>query len=145
MISIKKSFVNYYNKNLDEVVWISHDVNTLRKDMNSNFLLQQGLNRRAYRALLLLVWQLVQEKKNSRFKPVKLSFKTDLLSYPTRGGVRLIHSCRHVKVGETSRNLHFLGLRGHWIPLRGLEVLVDWNGWRERVKAILAVSMPWWW
>ena len=34
---------------------------------------------------LALVRQLVEEKENSEFKPVKLSLKIDLVSYPARG------------------------------------------------------------
>ena len=34
-----------------------------------------------------MVWQPVQEKENSEFKPTKLCLKIDLVSYPAHGGV----------------------------------------------------------
>ena len=40
----------------------------------------------------LLVRQLVLEKENSEFKPVKLRLKIDLVSYPARGLVNRISS-----------------------------------------------------
>ena len=48
------------------------------------FSLQQWVNSRNRLGSSALVRQLVQEKENSEFKPVKLRFNIDLVSYPTR-------------------------------------------------------------
>ena len=62
-----------------------------------------------------LVRQLVEEKENSKFKPVKLLLKIDLVSYPARaeGLVNMIKKMeisKHVKIKELVsevRNLYF--------------------------------------
>ena len=64
--------------------YVHFRANTLGKGMNPLILppamgkQQDGLGSSA------LVRQLVQEKENSEFKPVKLRLKTDLVSYPAR-------------------------------------------------------------
>ena len=57
---------------LDETDCISHSTNTLGEGMNPIILPPA------------MVRQLVKEKENSEFKPVKLRLKIDLVSYPAR-------------------------------------------------------------
>ena len=69
---------------LDETDCISHSTNTLGK--GTNLIIQppamgKYLGRLGSSAL---VRQLVKEKENSEFKPVKLRLKIDLVSYPAR-------------------------------------------------------------
>ena len=65
---------------LDETDCISHSTNTLGKGMNQ-IILPPAIGRLGSTAL---VRQLVEEKENSEFKPVKLHLKIDLVSYPAR-------------------------------------------------------------
>ena len=69
---------------LDETDCISRSTNTLGKGMNPIILppaMGKYLDRLGSSAL---VRQLVQEKENSEFKPVKLHLKIGLVSYPVR-------------------------------------------------------------
>ena len=68
-------------KILDEADCISHSTNTLGKGMNP-IILPPAMGRLGSSAL---VRQLVYEKENSEFKPVKLRLKKiDLVSYPAQ-------------------------------------------------------------
>ena len=62
---------------------ISHSTNTLAKGMNPILPPAMGKQQGRLRSSGL-VRQLVQEKENSEFKPVKLRLKIDLMSYPAR-------------------------------------------------------------
>ena len=69
---------------LDETDCISHSTNTLGKGMNP-IILPPAMGKQQDRlGSSALVRQLVQEKENSEFKPVKLRLKIDLVSYPVR-------------------------------------------------------------
>ena len=69
---------------LDETDCISHSTNTLGKGMNP-IILPPAMGKQQNRlGSSALVRQLVQEKENSEFKPVKLGLKIDLVSYPAR-------------------------------------------------------------
>ena len=65
---------------LDEADCISHCTNSLGKDMNPS-ILPPAISRLNF---LTLVWQLVYEKENFEFEPVKLRLKTDPVSHPVR-------------------------------------------------------------
>ena len=67
---------------LDEADCISHCTNTLGKGMDP-IILPPAMSKRLGRLRSsALVWQLVWEKENSEFQPVKLRLKIDLVSYP---------------------------------------------------------------
>ncbi len=69
---------------LDDTDCISHSTNTLGKGMNP-IILPPAMGKQQDRiGSSALVRQLVQEKENSEFKPVKLRLKIDLVSYPVR-------------------------------------------------------------
>ena len=57
---------------MDEAVCISHSANTFGKDMNPAILPSVMGKEYDRFSSLILVWQLVKEKENSEFKPVKL-------------------------------------------------------------------------
>ena len=78
---------------LDETDCISHSTNTLGKGMNP-IIPPPAMGKQQDRlGSSALVRQLVQEKENSEFKPVKLRLKIDLVSYPARveGLVNMIY------------------------------------------------------
>ena len=66
---------------LDEAVWISHSANTLGKGMNLTIFPSAMSIKQGRLSFLTFVWQLVYEKENSEFEPVKLHLKTDLVSH----------------------------------------------------------------
>ena len=69
---------------LDETDCIQHSTNTLGKGINP-IILPPAMGKQQDRlGSSALVRQLVQEKENSEFKPVKLRLKIDLVSYPAR-------------------------------------------------------------
>ncbi len=69
-------YIHWYQVQiLDETDCVSHSTNTLGKGMNPIIL------------PAAMVRQLVEEKENSEFKPVKLCLKIDLVSYPARADV----------------------------------------------------------
>ena len=69
---------------LAETDCISHSTNTLGKGMNP-IILPPTMGKYEDRlGSSALVRQLVYEKENSEFKPVKLRLKIDLVSYPAR-------------------------------------------------------------
>ena len=72
---------------LDLTDCISHSTNTLGKGLNPNILPQAMGKQQSRLGSSALVRQLVQEKENSEFKPVKLRLKIDLVSYPARAEV----------------------------------------------------------
>ncbi len=61
-----------------------HCTNTLGKGMNPIILPPAMGKQQGRLGFSALVGQLVQEKENSEFKPVKLRLKIDLVSYPAR-------------------------------------------------------------
>ena len=69
---------------LGETDCISHSTNTLGKGMNPNILPPAMGKIVGQTGSSALVRQLVKEKENSEFKPVKPRLKIDLLLYPAR-------------------------------------------------------------
>ena len=61
-----------------------HSTNTLGKGMNPIILPPAMVKQQDRLGSLALVKQLVWEKENSEFKPVKLRLKIDPVSYPAR-------------------------------------------------------------
>ena len=87
--------------------YVHFRANTLGKGMNPLILppamgkQQDGLGSSA------LVRQLIQEKENSEFKPVKLRLKIDLVSYPARVeglGKQYLYPERHTTPPHLSQN-----------------------------------------
>ena len=69
---------------MDETDCISHSTNTFGKGMNPNILPPAMSKQQGRLFSSALVGQLVQEKENSEFKPVKLRLKIDLVSHSTQ-------------------------------------------------------------
>ena len=69
---------------LDKTDCISHSTNTLGKGMNPIILSPAMGKQQGRLGSSALMRQLVQEKENSKFRPVKLHLKIDLVSYPAR-------------------------------------------------------------
>ena len=69
---------------LDETDCISHSTNTLGKGMNLIILPPAMGKQQGRLGSSAQVRQLIQEKDNSKFKPLKLRLKIDLVSYPAR-------------------------------------------------------------
>ncbi len=70
---------------MSAIIKISHNTNTLGKGMNPIILPPAMGKQQGRLCSSALVRQLVQEKENSEFKPVKLHFKKiDPVLYPVR-------------------------------------------------------------
>ena len=67
----------------DEATCISQSTKPLGKGMNPTIL--SPAMGKGKLGSLILVWQLVEEKENSKFKPVKLCLKTDIVSHAAHG------------------------------------------------------------
>ena len=100
---------------LDETDCISHSTNTLGKGMNPIILPPAMGKQQGRLGPSALVRQLVQEKENSEFKPVKLRLKIDLVSYPARAE-GLVNSTNELSGQDTKqsndKNLVILGIWG---------------------------------
>ena len=65
---------------LDEIVYISHSVNTFEKSINPTILLPAP----GKIVGQTMLFSIGVKKENSAFKPIKLHLKIDLVSYPVR-------------------------------------------------------------
>ena len=121
--------------------YVHFRANTLGKGMNPLILppamgkQQDGLGSSA------LVRQLVQEKENSEFKPVKLRLKIDLVSYPARAEGMLLWTPAYgqSKAGRPARTYiqqlcDDTGCNPEDLP----EAMNDRETWGERVRDIRA-------